>query len=73
MQWLLWENVRGALSNDGGKSFAAILSSFTGRKVTVPEKGWKAAGVCPGADGRYSVAWRLLDSQFTRVAGYERC
>ena len=70
--WLLWENVPGALWCDGGRSFAQIMSAFTGRKVEVPGKGWKSAGIIVGAKGRYSIAWRVLDSQYVRVAGYDR-
>jgi len=69
--WLLWENVHGALWAERGGAFAQILGAFTGRRVEVPAKGWKSAGCVIGAKERYSVAWRLLDAQFTRVAGYE--
>jgi len=70
--WLLWENVQGALWADGGRAFAEILRVFTGRRLEVPAKGWKTAGIVIGTSGRYSVAWRLLDAQYTRVAGYDR-
>jgi DNA (cytosine-5)-methyltransferase 1 len=70
--WLVWENVPGVLCADGGRAFAEILLGFTGRRVPVPPKGWKSAGIIIGAAGRYSVAWHVLDSQYTRVAGYER-
>ncbi len=69
--WVLWENVYGALILDKGVPFASILQSFTGRKIKPPERGWKSAGIIIGRPGHYSVAWRVLDSQFTRVAGYE--
>ena len=68
--WLLWENVPGALWADKGQAFAEILRVFTGRELPVPERGWKSAGIVRGASGKYSVAWRILDSQYTRVAGY---
>ncbi|MCL1922175.1 MAG: DNA cytosine methyltransferase [Kiritimatiellaeota bacterium] len=70
--WLVWENVPGVLWCDRGKAFARILRMFTGRGLHVPPEGWKSAGIVTGAGGRYSVAWRVLDSQYTRVAGYER-
>ena len=70
--WLLWENVPGVLWSEGGKAFAEILRGFTGRRLPVPPKGWKGAGIVIGAWDNYSVAWRVLDSQYTRVAGYAR-
>jgi DNA (cytosine-5)-methyltransferase 1 len=70
--WLLWENVYGALVLDKGIPFARILQGFTGRKVAPPERGWKSAGILIGKPGHYSVAWRVLDCQYTRVAGYDR-
>ena len=70
--WLLWENVHGALWAERGEAFAEILRAFTGRRIEVPNGGWKSAGCVIGAKERYSVAWRLLDAQYTRVAGYER-
>ena len=70
--WILWENVQGALWAERGVAFAQILGAFTGRKLAPPPKGWKSAGIVIGTKGKYSVAWRLLDAQYTRVAGYER-
>jgi len=70
--WLLWENVPGVLSSGSGQDFAAILSGFTGCKIAVPSEGWKNAGIIEGAEGCFSVAWRVLDAQFVRVDGLER-
>ena len=64
--------MRGVLWSEEGRAFAEILRGFTGRRLQVPPKGWKTAGIVIGERGKYSVAWRLLDSQFTTVAGYAR-
>ncbi len=69
--WVCWENVPGALSANGGDDFATFLSLLSGCKVTTPEKGFGTAGfVCNARRDRYGLAWRVLDSQFTRVSGY---
>ena len=70
--WLVWENVPGVLCSEGGRAFAEILRGFTGRRLPVPTGGWKGAGIITGAWDNYSVAWRVLDSQYTRAAGYAR-
>ena len=49
---IIWENVPGVLSADGGLSFAAFLNSLV-------ERG-------------YSLAWRVLDAQYTVVDGFPR-
>jgi DNA (cytosine-5)-methyltransferase 1 len=71
-RWLAWENVPGVLSNDAGRSFASLLACLTGQRINVPSGGWRNAGVVPGIDGAYGIAWRVLDTQFTRVAGFAR-
>ncbi len=70
--WVVWENVRGVLSNDGGRAFATILGLLSGRRVEVPPGGWKSAGVVPGIERAYGLAWRVLDSQHVRVDGFGR-
>lgn len=62
-KWFLWENVPGVLSSTGGADFAAILSGFTGTDVE-PQK-FTTSGVISGPF--YSVAWRVLDSQYIGV------
>lgn len=49
-RWLLWENVPGCLSSNGGKDFAGFLQSL-------------------GELG-YSVAYRTLDVQYTRMDAF---
>lgn len=62
-RWFLWENVPGVLSSNGGADFASILSGFTGRDVGAQK--FEKAGIIEG-DG-YSIAWRVLDSQYFGV------
>lgn len=65
--WLVWENVSGVLSSNGGKDFAAILAAFTGRNIRVPAGGWQNSGVVEGIAAAYGIAWRVFDSQFFAV------
>lgn len=61
-RFVLWENVPGAFSSNGGEDFRVVLSGFLGRDVPLPRPGrWQRAGVVRG-NGR-EVAWRTLDSQ----------
>lgn len=70
----IWENVPGALSSPGkghnGEDFAAVLEEFVrvaepeAPAVSVPAKGWPTAGCLYDVDGRWSIAWRVLDAQF---------
>jgi DNA (cytosine-5)-methyltransferase 1 len=62
-RWFVWENVPGVLSSSNGADFAAILSGWTGLDVE-PQK-FTTSGVISG--GFYSVAWRVLDSQYFGV------
>ena len=71
-RWFVWENVPGVLASGDGQDFADILGLFTGRRVEKPENGWKNAGYVEGYENAYSVAWRVLDAQYTRVDGFPR-
>lgn len=51
-RWLVWENVPGVLSQDGGRAFATLLREL--------------------AECGYSLAWRVLDAQFWRMAQRRR-
>lgn len=62
-RWFLWENVPGVLSSSNGSDFAAILSAWTGRDIE-PQK-FGSAGIIEGPF--YSIAWRVLDSQYFGV------
>ena len=67
--WLVWENVPGAFSSNGGEDFKAVLDEI--RRIKDPEADtprpakWPNAG-CILADD-YSVAWRVFDAQYWGV------
>lgn len=74
-RYMVWENVPGAFSSNRGKDFAAVLEE-TARiacpdapAVPVPAKGWPKAGCLAGmgANGPFSIAWRVHDAQFWGV------
>lgn len=71
-RWLVWENVPGVLSSDGGRDFASLLGLLSGRRVEVPATGWRNAGIVEGYKGAYGLAWRVLDAQYVRVDGFGR-
>jgi site-specific DNA-cytosine methylase len=61
--YLFWENVRGALSSNNGRDFAAVLSAIVGSPVFAPAKRWRGGGgVVSGCAG--VAAWRVLDCQY---------
>ena len=70
-RFIVWENVPGAFSSNGGEDFRAVLEavcSVKGGDIPVPEppKGkWTNAGSIV-ADG-FSLAWRVFDAQFWGV------
>ena len=72
-RWMVWENVPGAFSSNGGKDFAAVLEEAVKivepqtPPIPVPDKGWPSAGCLSDVDGRWSIAWRVHDAQFWGV------
>jgi len=68
---VIWENVHGAFSSNGGEDFRAVLQALCeiadgGADVPRPAKGkWGGAGAIVG-DG-YSIAWRTYDAQYWGV------
>ena len=69
-RYMVWENVVGAFSSNGGKDFAAVLEEAIrvaepeAPDIEVPEKGWNTwGGYHDEMGGRWSVAWRVLDAQ----------
>ena len=69
-RYMVWENVLGAFSSNGGKDFAAVLEEAIrvaepeAPDIDVPEKGWNTwGGYHDEMGGRWSVAWRVLDAQ----------
>ena len=65
-RFIVWENVPGAFSSNGGEDFRAVLNAVCSIKagdisVPGPPKGkWANAG-CIMADG-FSLAWRVVDA-----------
>lgn len=73
-RYMVWENVPGAFSSNGGRDFAAVLEEIVriaepeAPDIEVPEKGWPTWGGyhdCMG--GRWSVVWRVHDAQYWGV------
>ncbi len=70
-RYIVWENVPGAFSSNGGEDFKAVLGAVIGiaepdTEVPMPEKGrWPYADAYMG-DG-FSVAYRTLDAQYWGV------
>ena len=68
-RYMVWENVPGAFSSNKGRDFAAVLEEAIrtaepeAPDIPVPEKGWPTYGGYRDMDGRWSVAWRVLDAQ----------
>ncbi len=69
-RYMVWENVPGAFSSNGGKDFAAVLEEAIrvaepeAPDIEVPKKGWNTwGGYHDEMGGRWSVAWRVLDAQ----------
>ena len=73
-RYMVWENVPGAFSSNGGEDFAAVLEEAVkvvcpeSPPVPVPEGGWPTSGcLTDGVAGRWSIAWRVHDAQFWGV------
>lgn len=68
-RFIVWENVPGAFSSNGGADFQAVLSEICAVKdcaLSAPRPAkWPDAGAIL-ADG-FSLAWRVLDAQFWGV------
>ena len=66
-RYLIWENVPGAFSSNGGDDFAYVLGAMVGRSVHTPSDGWKNSGICLSEDGSRIAEWRVLDAQYFGV------
>lgn len=70
-RFMVWENVPGAFSVNGGRDFAAVLeetAKVTDKEIPnipVPADGWSNSGCILGRG--FSIAWRVLDAQFFGV------
>lgn len=77
-RYMVWENVVGAQSSQQGRDFAAVLEEAIrvaepeAPDIQVPDKGWPTWGGYRDVDGRWSVAWRVLDAQWWGVAQRRR-
>lgn len=64
-RYVVWENVPGVFSSQKGDDFRCVIQEFVKIKTDVPipkpEK-WEHTGLILGDD--FSLAWRVLDSQF---------
>lgn len=75
-KWAIWENVPGAFSSNAGQDFKAVLEELI--KIVepnavmpdVPKKGWAYADSYWGNE--WSIAYRVLDSQYLRTAQRRR-
>lgn len=75
-KWAIWENVPGAFSSNAGQDFKAVLEELI--KIVepnaimpdVPKKGWAYADSYVGNE--WSLAYRVLDSQYLRTAQRRR-
>lgn len=69
-RYMVWENVPGALSSNGGNDFAAVLEEIIkiaepeAPHIQVPEHGWPTWGGYRDMGGRWSVAYRIHDAQY---------
>ena len=71
-RFMVWENVPGAFSSNGGEDFRIVLEEtarIADKNATIPEladrQKWTPAG-CILGDG-WSIAWRVHDAQFWGV------
>ena len=70
-RFMVWENVPGAFTVNGGWDFAAVIEETAKTAqagipdVLPPSNGWPSAG-CFLGDG-WSIAWRVFDAQFWGV------
>lgn len=68
LEFVLWENVRGALS-DRSNAFGCLLAGLVGHEdgpLFPPGDAWTSAGHVLGERGE-TVAWRVLDAQYFGV------
>jgi DNA (cytosine-5)-methyltransferase 1 len=71
-RFMVWENVPGAFSSNGGEDFRAVLEEtvrIADENASIPRPanggGWHTSGCIMG--NGYSIAWRVLDAQFWGV------
>ena len=70
-KYMVWENVKGALSSNDGEDFRVVLEeiakiSDSNAIIPRPESKWSRCGTILGEG--YSISWRLHDAQYFGVA-----
>lgn len=75
-RYAVWENVPSILSTNGKEDFRTVLESFCQIKdkeayVPMPTEKWTPSGAIMG-NGKYSVAWRVLNGEFWGVPAKRR-
>ncbi len=59
----VWENVVGAMQQNLKADYLAVLRSFAGTEIPMPDSGhWSDAGMVRGR--RCDLAWRVMDAQY---------
>lgn len=58
----VWENVMGAFVSGNRMDFRAVLESFSGTRLPMPESKWANAGVVRGRE--FELSWRVMDAQY---------
>lgn len=73
-RFMVWENVCGAFSSNGGKDFQAVLTEIIriaepdAPDVPMPDKNkWTKSGCIYDELHQWSIAWRVHDAQFWGV------
>ena len=69
-RFMVWENVPGAFSSNGGEDFRAVLEETAqvadaSASIPRPRESWTNSGAVMG--NGWSIAWRVLDAQFWGV------
>lgn len=67
-RFLLWENVPGAFSSNGGRDFAVVVGAMAGAEFGVPKRRWQNAGAALGRNGL--VEWRCMDAEYVCVESH---
>ena len=66
--FIIWENVAGAFSSNGGNDFRTVIEEITKTRISMPCSGkWATAGMVGGSAGGANIAWRLFDSEYWGV------
>ncbi len=65
-RFIIWENVPGAFSSNGGQDFRAVLEEISQTEIPMPASGkWAEAGMV--RVGEREIAWRVLNAQYWGV------